>query len=137
MSSVGIFWFVPDRAHARMIADATPLESAEPYGAFLTHPLGHYHFWTTLQRLPPDVLHARIGVATPHHHEYEDWPRGRIVHHRPTGRFIIYADAQLHRPAFIAEIVRAFDLADTSYDVRRDVHYSRARRLALLPGDAG
>jgi hypothetical protein len=37
-------------------------------------------------------------------HEYEDWPRGRIVFDRTRDQFIPYADRKLLTPATIARI---------------------------------
>ena len=106
---------------------------AEAYGDFLTSPLGHYAHWNNLQRLPAATLQRWLNTTAPLHYEYEDWPRGRIVHHQPTARFIIYADAQLDRPAFVDQIRRTFDLLDQPCEVRLDAHYSRTLRLPGPP----
>jgi hypothetical protein len=42
-------------------------------------------------------------------HEYETFPRGRIVYHATDRRFILYADQRLHHPLTIATIANKFD----------------------------
>lgn len=44
-----------------LVTDLTPLAEAEPYGAFLTHPRGHYEVWEGWRRLGPAGL-ARRGL---------------------------------------------------------------------------
>jgi hypothetical protein len=43
-------------------------------------------------------------------HEYEDWPRGRIVFDRSRDLFVLYADRKLLTPAMIARIETQFHL---------------------------
>src|ERR1035437_9064241 len=64
---VGIFWLYK----GELIFDVTPVSAAEPYGDCVGHANSHIEFWTDLQRagvIPLDV-------------EYEEPPRGRVVHH--------------------------------------------------------
>ena len=127
---VGIFWFVAEGGHTHLITDTTPLDHAEPYGEFLTHAASHYDVWTALQHRPATELQQQYGTTAPRHHEYEDWPRGRIVYHQPSSTFIIYADRQLHHPPFVQQIVHAFGLEGHAHILKTDTHYSRACRLA-------
>ena len=55
--------------------------------------------------------------------EYEEWPRGRVVLHQPSGRFTLYADQKLKKPAVIEAIMRRFFLPADRTDVRGDCHY--------------
>jgi hypothetical protein len=64
-----------------MIASAS-LSQAAPYGDSLTHPRSHIDTWTQYQR---------IGKV-PHESEYEEYPRGRVMHHPASGEFTILAD---------------------------------------------
>ena len=125
---VGIFWVIADGGTNHLIIDGTSLSDAEPYGDFLTHPASHYDVWTALQERPAAELRQRFGTDGIRLCEYENWPRGRIVHHRPSASFIIYADRQLHYPTYHAQIQAAFDLPPDT-PLRADAHYSRTRRL--------
>src|SRR5690606_22031289 len=52
VGSVGIFWGIPESDGSwTILADATSLTEAEPYGDFLTHPRGHYDVWTRWQEM--------------------------------------------------------------------------------------
>ena len=56
-------------------------------------------------------------------HEYEDWPRGRIVFDRARDLFIIYADRKLLTPEMIARIATQFHLPEACTEVQSDWHY--------------
>lgn len=93
-SSVGIFWGIPDGSAPNrvLVINATPLSRAEPYGAALTHPRGHYDVWEAWQGLGV-AGHKRRGLpAAIVWSEYEQHPRGRIVYDTATRVFTIYAD---------------------------------------------
>lgn len=122
--SVGIFWGIPEPDDSwTILIDATSLAGAEPYGEFLTHPRGHYEVWSRWQRrrvvplLGPSISEA---IAD---REYEDFPRGRIVYHVQTRRFILYADRRLQQEHTIANIANKFGLAPGTFVVRSDAHY--------------
>ena len=122
--SVGIFWSIPEPDGSwSILIDATSLAEAEPYGDFLTHPRGHYEVWTQWQktRTAPDV--NGFILQTIADHEYEFFPRGRIVYNTGTGGFILYADRRLQQDATIARIASEFELAAGTYTVRSDEHY--------------
>ena len=122
--SVGIFWGIPEPDGSwSILIDATSLAEAEPYGDFLTHPRGHYEVWTQWQktRTAPDV--NGFILQTIADHEYEFFPRGRIVYNTGTGGFILYADRRLQQDATIARIASEFELAAGTYTVRSDEHY--------------
>ncbi|MGI8839538.1 MAG: hypothetical protein ACR2F8_01935 [Caulobacteraceae bacterium] len=121
---VGIFWSVPVAAGAsRLLIDTEPLARAETYGDFLTHPRGHHEVWTAWRRLGTGWLKARgwpFAILT---HEYEDFPRGRVVFHVSTSAFWIYADRRLQREDDIARIKTALGLTDQTCLVKSDSHY--------------
>lgn len=125
---VGIFWFVPDEAaDLALVCDRTPLSQAEPYGDCLTHAKGHYEYWSELGAMGEAAL-RRQGIPTAAALcEYEEFPRGRIVHHVSEGRFTIYADRKLFSAKFIKRIIAAFDLPAERCDVRADGHYRCTR----------
>ncbi len=118
--SVGIFWG-SDRSWT-ILSDATQLTN-EPYGDFLTHPRGRYDVWSKWQMLSATGLRKQTVPDTVLYHEYEDFPRGRIVYQAKTRHFIIYADRQLQRPDVVADIANRFALSPGTFVVRSDAHY--------------
>ena len=122
--SVGIFWGIPESDHSwAILIDSTSLSEAEPYGDFLTHPRGHYEVWSQWQRPRATPLPRQSISQAIAYHEYEDFPRGRIVYEIKTGRFIVYADRRLQQGPVMASIVDKFGLAPGTYVVRSDAHY--------------
>jgi len=128
MARVGIFWGIAipgSREHA-LIADATDLEMAEPYGDFLTHDRAHYDVWEAWKRLGARELDARGLPRVIAWSEYEEFPRGRIVYHTADKHFVIYADRRLQTRNFIAIVVKNFGLQELRHSVRSDAHYRRS-----------
>jgi hypothetical protein len=117
--SAGIFWKI---GHV-LVIDHTILDEAEAYGDCLTHAAGHYERWEGWQALGASRL-RRLGypdgIITS---EYDDWPRGRIVHQVPANRFVLYADQRLQRPEIIAPLTEAFGLQTQTVVIRSDAHY--------------
>ena len=122
--SVGIFWGIPDSKQSwTLLTDATSLAEAEPYGDFLTHPRGHYDVWDKWQKLNATEL-AKQGIPQAvAYHEYEDFPRGRIVYQIKSGQFTVYADRRMQHPGVLTEIANCFALPPGTYVVRSDAHY--------------
>ncbi len=56
-------------------------------------------------------------------HEYETFPRGRVVYMQGPALFTLYADRRLQRPETIADLVRRFGLTGQDHAVRSDAHY--------------
>lgn len=129
--SVGIFWGIPEPDGTwTILVDATSIAEAEPYGDFLTHPRGHYQVWTQWQKTRAAPVANRFITQAIADHEYEFFPRGRIVYNVETGEFILYADRHLQQDATIARIASQFGLAAGTFVVRSDAHY---RTLAPPP----
>lgn len=121
---VGIFWRVRDATGAPHLAvDITPLAAAEPYGDFLTHPRGHHEVWTDWRRRGSRFLTGQGWPLTILSAEYEDHPRGRVVLHRPTKTFWLYADRRLQGADDIAAIKAALGLTTARCLVKSDDHY--------------
>lgn len=121
--SVGIFWGVPDGRRTVLVSDRTSLAKAEAYGDCLTHPRGHHEVWEAWRRLGATVLSRRGLPPAIASHEYEAFPRGRVVYMRGPAMFTVYADRRLQRPETIAELVQLFGLVDERYVVSSDAHY--------------
>lgn len=121
--SVGIFWGVPDGGRTVLVTDRTPLAGAEPYGDCLTHPRGHHEVWEAWREIGATALARRGLPPAIAGHEYEAFPRGRVVYMRGPALFTLYADRHLQGPEAIAELVRLFGLAGERHVVRSDAHY--------------
>jgi hypothetical protein len=130
--SVGIFWLVLDTSRSPfLLVDLCPVGLGEPYGDFLTHG-GHYDYWSKLAALGAGELRRRDLPTAPTWSEYEEWPRGRVVHHVPTRRFVLYADRQLKNTEALNLIASQFGLPNGRFDVRSDAHYVSARKVRLI-----
>lgn len=126
---IGIFWMISTADGARLLAASCSLDKAETYGDCLTYGPGHYEIWRGWRQSPELDATARAVVRA---HEYEDWPRGRIVFDRVTDRFILYADRKLMPPATIEKIRQYFQLPADRTTVEFDFHYQSRETLSLL-----
>ncbi len=121
---VGIVWGVRDAGGPLLlVTDRTLFAEAERYGDFLTHPRGHHEMWERWRRLGPAGLASRGLPAAIAWHEYEHFPRGRVVFDTTTDRFTLYADRRLQAPPTLARVLRAFGLDPVCCTVRSDPHY--------------
>jgi hypothetical protein len=128
---VGIFWLLqPPDGEARLLAAGCPLDQAEPYGNCLTYGPGHYETWAQWRRDRTVEPALRALVRS---HEYEDWPRGRIVFDHSRDLFIIYADRKLLTPATIARLETQFQLPTVRTEIHSDLHY-KSTETPKLPG---
>lgn len=121
--SVGIFWGVPDGGRTVLVTDRTTMTEAEIYGDCLTHLRGHHEVWEAWRKLGATALRRRGRRPAIAGHEYEAFPRGRVVYMREPALFTLYADRRLQRPETVAEIVQLFGLASERHAVRSDAHY--------------
>lgn len=117
--TVGIFW----RVGQALLVDATPLADAETYSHCITHSSGHHELWEAWQSMG-SAGRAAIGVPDAvGWTEYDEWPRGRIVHYVPERRFILYADRRLTTRPIVGSLSGAFGLAGEAVLVQLDSHY--------------
>jgi hypothetical protein len=124
---VGIFWCIETSGTGPMLlVDSVPVEQAETYGDFQDHG-GHYKFWTAMARLSAPELRKRNLPDVAKWSEYEEWPRGRVVYHVPSCRFILYADRKLRTTTMVKRIVERFALPADRVDMRKDEHYVSVR----------
>ena len=129
--SVGIFWVVePTRGEPRLLTAGCSLEAAEPYGDCLTFGPGHYETWEQWRNTKHDLTPRLRALARAH--EYEDWPRGRIVFDRAKDRFVLYADRKLMLPGTIARIQKQFSISAGQTTVETDFHYQSNETPGLL-----
>jgi hypothetical protein len=117
--AVGIFWRVGDV----LVIDRSTLDEAEPYGDCITHAAGHYERWEEWQALGASGLLAKGYPAAIASTEYDEWPRGRIVHEVPSRRFVIYADRRLQSREIAGAVKSAFGLDGAETVVKSDSHY--------------
>jgi len=84
---VGIFWM--DRSGEPLCRKSVSLREAVPYGEFLIYDGHHYQDWAGVVATNPQW----DGM------EYEEVPRGRVVHLSSPGRsrFIVYMPKELRR----------------------------------------
>jgi hypothetical protein len=125
---IGIFWRLQSSDDGVfLLMDCVAMAKAETYGEFLTYG-AHYEHWNKLAAMGQLAL-LDLGIPdVVRWTEYEEWPRGRVVFHRPDNRFILYADPTLQTPPIIAEIVHRFSLPADRTDVRSDAHYVLTHR---------
>ncbi|MGI4940663.1 MAG: hypothetical protein ACRYHQ_08900 [Janthinobacterium lividum] len=123
-ATVGIVWGVRDAGGPLLlVTDRTSLTDAERYGDFLTHPRGHHDVWERWRRLGPAGLTRHGLPAAIAWHEYEHFPRGRVVFDTTTDRFTLYADRRLQALDTLPRVLRAFGLDPARCTVRSDPHY--------------
>jgi hypothetical protein len=125
---VGIFWCVLDPAGTRhLLAERCALDVAEEYGDCLTFGLGHYEVWQRWQRARAPIPSLASVIRG---HEYEEWPRGRVVFDRKADRFFLYADYRIQRAGILPELMASFCLPADRVIVRADPHYRSSLPIA-------
>jgi hypothetical protein len=106
-----------------VVLERSTLDEAEPYGDYLTHPVGHHERWEEWQGLGKTGLSALGCRAIIAITEYEEWPRGSIVYEETMDFFVIYADKRLQNPETIGLVKTAFGLGNADAIVRSDDLY--------------
>jgi hypothetical protein len=99
--SVGIFFLVGDT----WLIDAVPVADGEPYGDAVEHG-GHYDLWEAMK--PRTPAERRFAA-----HDYDYFPRGRVVYFPTTKTYRVYVDNCL-TSAQRAELLVEFALAGES-----------------------
>lgn len=107
---VGIYF----KVQKGFIIDAVPVEAGEAYGEAIGHS-GHYDFH---ERLIPTMPNERSFKT----HDYDYYPRGRVVFFPGRNTFILYADPCL-TPDDINRVKNIFGLDGHVVEVADDEHY--------------
>ncbi len=127
-AKLGVFWFVANETgEARLLHHACELAAGECGGDFINCRDSHYDVWSCWQRTGCPLRDLTRTVCR---HEYEDWPRGRIIFSNTTERFMLYAAAELENTMSVEHVMRVFflsaDWTDTIFD---DLHYRTGRAV--------
>lgn len=107
---VGIFF----KINNDFLIDAVPLADGEPYGDAIGYS-GHYDFHENL--LPSTPTERRFKA-----HDYDYYPRGRVVCFPKQNSFTLYTDPCL-TPEDISRIISLFTLDGQTVEVAGDEHY--------------
>ena len=117
---VGIFWLV----NQNLLIDSTLLSAAEEYDQFKIHSGNHVSVWEKF----------RQNGTAPREMEYEEAPRGRVMHNTKTRRFTLLADkCILKNKRIVRKIMSEMSLPSKSTDRGTDSHY---RCFACLYGSS-
>jgi hypothetical protein len=114
---VGIFF----RVGEAWIVDAVAVRDGDPYGDAVQHG-GHHDYWEAL--LPRTRAERRFKA-----HDYDYYPRGRVVYYPTAQTYRVYVDNCL-TAAERREVLAAFGLAAESVEVEGNddgTHYVCAR----------
>lgn len=107
---VGIFFKI-DNVY---LVDAVPLAEGEPYGAAIQYG-GHYDFHESYE---PSTPNGRRFKA----HDYDYYPRGRVVYFPQNNTYILYTDPCLTSED-LRKIIILLDLNGQSVEFVEDEHY--------------
>ena len=128
---VGLFWFVEDHRTVCLLGLVVPLDQADCYGDMLAVYTGHAEYWADLAHRGALALRAAGLPTAPVWSEYDEWPRGRVMHDCTCKRFLVRADMQLRRPKFVRIIAERFGIPIQRTLVLADDHYQGARRVPV------
>jgi len=107
---VGVFF----KVSGGFLIDAVSLEAGEPYGDAIEYG-GHYNFHEKCD--PSTVQEHRFRL-----HDYDYYPRGRVVYFPKKNVFILYIDPCLSKDD-VQQIICLFRLQGQTVEVTYDEHY--------------
>lgn len=107
---VGIFFKIGNN----FLIDAVPLAEGEPYEDAIGYS-GHYDFYERLEPSTPAERRFKM-------HDYDYYPRGRVVGFPKKNSFILYTDPCL-TPDDLSRIISLFGLDGLMLEVAEDEHY--------------
>jgi hypothetical protein len=108
--NVGIYF----KVSREFLIDAVPVEAGEVYGEAICHS-GHYDYHENLR--PTEPVESQFKA-----HDYDYYPRGRVVFFPGRKTFILYADPCL-TPDDISQVKTLFGLEGQIVEVADDEHY--------------
>jgi len=108
--NVGIFFKVT----GSFLVDSVLLEAGEPYGEAIQYG-GHYCFHENCE--PSTIQEHRFKF-----HDYDYYPRGRVVYFLKRNVFVLYTDPCLTK-ADVQQIISLFGLVGQPVEVADDEHY--------------
>ena len=107
---VGIFWLID----GKLVANSIPWRQADIHGGFYNGKNDHAAFWTTLQRLLPQLK----GL------EYTDYPRGRVLFDSTEEVFLVYSPRGIVNILALRKmILTEFKLPLAATKFEADYHY--------------
>jgi hypothetical protein len=126
--AVGVFWAIQLQG-GEVCLLCHICSEPESYGSAWTCPHGHYELWEQWRRVDlTEVTPELRSVLLVH--EYEEWPRGRVVYSTRDERFTVYADEQIRtRRHLLREIEARFGLPATQTTSTSDSHYRSTYRI--------
>ncbi len=107
---VGIFF----KINTDFLIDAVPLTDGEPYGDAVGYS-GHYEFHEILEPSTPSECRFKM-------HDYDYYPRGRVVGFPKKNSFTLYTDPCL-TPDDVSRVISLFALDGQTVEVAGDEHY--------------
>lgn len=113
-AKVGIFFKVSND----FLIDALPVDKGEPYGDAIQYS-GHYDFHETLQPKTPAEFRFKS-------HDYDFYPRGRVVYFKTSGTFTMYVDPCLTGEE-TNQLITLFNLDGQKVNIAADEHYRCAK----------
>lgn len=106
---VGLFFIIDGEIYA----DAYELEEVEPVNGLLDGYGSHYEYWEALT-----PFYAEFQG-----HDYDYYPRGRVIFNANSQRYKIILDTCIQDPSHIRKIADTFNLREQAYSIESDEHY--------------
>jgi len=113
MASIGIWWLVD----GRILCTREPADTVLAVNGWRDTSIGHFEHWEILKT-------SQVELA---HHDYTDFPRGRVLFREADQNFVIYGgDKLLRDPELQNQIAYAFGLDRNKTKIAHDKHYDNA-----------
>jgi hypothetical protein len=113
-AKVGIFF----KVLSEFLIDALPVAAGEPYGDAIQYS-GHYDYHEAL--IP--TIPAEYKFKS---HDYDFYPRGRVVYFQASEGFTLYSDPCLTQED-IDRLITLFNLDGQKVNIAADEHYRCAK----------
>lgn len=121
---LGLFWFAKTPSGSTLfICKAKPFSEVQEIGGFRTLEEGHVDVWEAVRRDVPALRH----------HEYEDFPRGRVNWRAEDDRFLLLLDLKLDSSFFRRFVAKRWRLPPERTLVVTDSHYRSIENVGPPP----